>query len=181
MIRFLILSLVLFSLQCKGNISDSEKEKQAVSLIGEMQKELLTNLTESIQTKGIEASITHCSKISPELENKLSHSGWNIKRISQKNRNPHHFPDVRQLAVLKQWETVLQEGKKPEVFISKEGSSFLVMKPILLAPNCVVCHGNDTEIDSKVRSKILEIYPNDKAIGYKTGDLRGAFVAEFKE
>ena len=50
--------------------------------------------------------------------------------------------------------------------------------PVLEKPTvgevCLKCHGEN--IDPAVKAKLGELYPNDKATGYKLGDLRGAFT-----
>jgi len=53
-------------------------------------------------------------------------------------------------------------------------NEFRFMKAIPMAANCLQCHG--TEISPAVSAKLTELYPQDKAVGYKEGDLRGAFV-----
>ena len=39
---------------------------------------------------------------------------------------------------------------------------------------CLNCHGNS--IDKKVLREIKKNYPDDKAIGYNLGEIRGAFL-----
>jgi hypothetical protein len=48
------------------------------------------------------------------------------------------------------------------------------MKAIPTGEVCQTCHG--VEIAPPVSAKIRELYPQDQAIGFKTGDLRGAFT-----
>ena len=40
--------------------------------------------------------------------------------------------------------------------------------------SCVTCHGET--IAPSIAAKIDELYPADKATGFREGDLRGAFV-----
>jgi hypothetical protein len=47
------------------------------------------------------------------------------------------------------------------------------MKAIPTKIVCLKCHGS--EIDPKIVAKLDELYPEDKAVGYKQGDIRGAF------
>jgi hypothetical protein len=42
---------------------------------------------------------------------------------------------------------------------------------------CAACHG--TEIAPEVRAKLDELYPADKATGFKPGDLRGAIAVSW--
>jgi hypothetical protein len=48
------------------------------------------------------------------------------------------------------------------------------MKAIPTEAMCLTCHG--TEISPAVLTRVNQLYPQDKAIGFKEGDLRGAFV-----
>ncbi|BDA80656.1 hypothetical protein LPTSP3_g35860 [Leptospira kobayashii] len=177
-IRFLLILSFLIFVNCSKE-NQEDRKGQALELMSKMQKELLTNLTESIKNQGLVASISHCSRISPKLENEISGTNWKIKRISEKNRNPNHSPDEIQLSVLKHWEEKIQNKFAPDTFIYNNEERFFVMKPILIAPNCLGCHGIEKEILPEVKKEILKIYPNDKAFGYKVGDLRGAFIAEY--
>jgi len=45
-----------------------------------------------------------------------------------------------------------------------------------LQPMCVACHGGPEQISPEVKSKLSELYPNDKAVNYQPGQLRGAVV-----
>jgi len=56
----------------------------------------------------------------------------------------------------------------------KGQKTFRYMKAIPTASACLVCHGEN--IDPEVDIKLKELYPNDKARGFREGDLRGAFT-----
>ena len=46
--------------------------------------------------------------------------------------------------------------------------------PPLQKMPCLKSHGEN--IDTTVSAKLNELYPTDKAIGYKPGEVRGAFT-----
>jgi len=48
------------------------------------------------------------------------------------------------------------------------------MRPIIIGAACLKCHGNEEKISGEVKELIVKKYPDDKAVGYKNGDLRGA-------
>ncbi len=50
--------------------------------------------------------------------------------------------------------------------------------PIRLKAECQMCHGPAETIDEGVMTAILEAYPDDQAVGYSEGDLRGWFWVE---
>ena len=53
--------------------------------------------------------------------------------------------------------------------------------PILLKANCLACHGKvDEFISVKTDSIIKSLYPDDKAVGYNEGDLRGIWSITFE-
>jgi hypothetical protein len=54
------------------------------------------------------------------------------------------------------------------------GKEFRYMKalPVPADMPCLKCHGE--QLDPAVQARLKELYPGDKATGYKTGDLRGA-------
>jgi hypothetical protein len=41
---------------------------------------------------------------------------------------------------------------------------------------CTACHGTPEQISPEVKAKLDQLYPNDKAVNYKPGELRGAVV-----
>jgi hypothetical protein len=84
---------------------------------------------------------------------------------------------------LAQFEVGLSRGDKPADMEFSEtvakpdgGKEFHYAKPILMQPMCLSCHGNSEQISAEVKAKLSELYPNDKAINYEAGQLRGAVV-----
>jgi hypothetical protein len=50
------------------------------------------------------------------------------------------------------------------------------MRPIRLTnPRCLNCHGKPENLAPEVKEMLAHLYPEDKAVGYELGDLRGAF------
>ena len=50
--------------------------------------------------------------------------------------------------------------------------------PIKLKAECGMCHGPAEEIDESIMAAITEAYPDDQAVGFVEGDLRGWFWVE---
>ncbi|CAN8142334.1 hypothetical protein THIOSC15_340039 [uncultured Thiomicrorhabdus sp.] len=49
------------------------------------------------------------------------------------------------------------------------------MKPVMTGGLCLTCHGTAKQIPEGVKAKLADLYPNDKAIDYSEGQVRGAF------
>lgn len=87
---------------------------------------------------------------------------------------PTDWQELRLHAMAKQ---PVRDGKPVEVWQVSEASgqpAFRYMSAIPTQKLCLGCHGKS--IDPEVKAKIEELYPQDKAIGFSEGDLRGAFV-----
>lgn len=56
-----------------------------------------------------------------------------------------------------------------------------VLVPLAVGEVCTTCHGAKESLPAEITAKLDEHYPEDKALGYKVGDLRGALWAELSE
>jgi hypothetical protein len=61
-----------------------------------------------------------------------------------------------------------------EIITENDYQYLKYMKPIKIGAACLKCHGNEGNIPPEVKELITKRYPDDKAVGYKNGDLRGA-------
>jgi len=154
-----------------------EKVEQAQAAAAELGKRLKSRLMATMGSEGPVAAIRVCSEEAPEIARQVSaDAGITVSRTSLKVRNPDNTPDARERAVLELWRKKVEDGTPPaalEAFAS-DGGDFLWMKPIVLEPACLMCHGSD--VPEAVAEAIAKRYPQDRATGYSAGDLRGAFV-----
>jgi hypothetical protein len=178
------ISFVLLLAACK-----SEKEYQVSNEIkSALRKEaktfmdsLKSVLVYKIQTEGIISAVNVCSDTAQVLtESYAKAKDLSIKRVSFKNRNPKNVPDEYETKVLKKFEELVASGKlTPEVEhieVVTENSTKKVrfLKPIIIQAECLNCHGQEAQILPDVKNVILTKYPQDKAINYNLGELRGA-------
>jgi len=74
-----------------------------------------------------------------------------------------------------------QQGERPVEGVEGirgEAGPARFLAPIGVEPICLNCHGPAASIPPDVRAALSELYPDDRAIGYAVGDLRGALWAE---
>ncbi len=150
-----------------------------------MLKELGQTLQAAMADGGPENAIGVCKTQAPEIAMKLSMKHQlKVARVGTRARNPDMgVPNDWQTQALKQFETRLAKGDKPYdiefIQLVKSGSYDLELryaKPIVLQPMCTACHGTPEQISPEVKAKLDQLYPNDKAVNYKPGELRGAVV-----
>ena len=140
----------------------------------------MAELSKALEQGGPAEAILKCRDVSPELEKKLSANGLRVRRVSLRNRNPQHAPDAFERTALEAWQKNLDVGEqvlKPVTQRTADG--YRVVQAIRIpGPQCLKCHGTlgePEEIDAATSEKLKALYPQDKATGYRLGDLRGAF------
>lgn len=164
-----------------GELEDrSAKAREIVKeFAGKLQGELKTGM----EAGGPTQAITVCRDKAPDIAALLSSRyGGRVARTSLRTRNPGSEPDAWEAKVLKEFEARKARGEDPaqiehaEIVTAGGQKQFRYMKAIAIGPNqpCLKCHG--ATIDPAVSAKLKELYPADKATGYKEGELRGAFT-----
>jgi len=150
-----------------------------------MLKELGLTLQAAMANGGPENAIGVCKTQAPEIAQNLSTKHQlQVARVGTRARNAvMGQPNEWQALALKQFEARLASGDKPHdieyVQLTKSGAYDLELryaKPIVMQAMCTACHGSTEQITPSVKAKLEQMYPNDKAVDYKPGDLRGAVV-----
>ena len=180
----LISSLILCTLFI-GSASANEELKQRAgkskAVVQEFMGQLKGELEAAMKSGGPLNAIDVCHKTAPVIAKTLSDKyGWEIARTSLKTRNPDNAPDSWETGVLENFEQRKAKGEDVvpmayfEAVETNGKKNFRFMKAIPTAEVCLKCHG--TDIAPEVKAKLQEIYPDDKATGFKLGDIRGAFT-----
>ena len=150
-----------------------------------MLKELGLTLQAAMANGGPENAIGVCKTQAPEIAQNISTKHQlQVARVGTRARNAvMGQPNEWQALALKQFEARLASGDKPHdieyVQLTKSGAYDLELryaKPIVMQAMCTACHGSTEQITPSVKAKLEQMYPNDKAVDYKPGDLRGAVV-----
>ncbi len=162
------LVIVSLLLSFSGHCAD---EKDVLKTIKKFGKELKKELKKGLKKSATEA-IKVCHMKAPEITLKNSNEKIQIGRVSLKNRNPNNVPKEWMLSYI---DDFYRSGNKTGYKIVDLGEKKGLLKPIVTMPLCLKCHG--TEISEEVVKEISAKYPNDKATGYKTGEIRGFFWA----
>ena len=149
--------------------------------VKEFMKTLKGELQAGMKEGGPVNAISVCNLSAPAIANTYSvRNGWDVGRTSLKLRNPDNAPDVWERSVLVSFDERKRAGEDPAKMehyevVRKDGSSEVrYMKAIPTAQLCLACHGE--QLDSITRTRIEKLYPRDQALGYKQGDIRGAFT-----
>lgn len=179
-----ILALPLIALAAAPAFSDEAKLlEEARGVSSAIPPKLLNVLDEEIKKGGPEGAIGVCRDKAPAMAKAASEkSGWAIRRVSLKNRNPKAVPDAWEEAVLKEFDKRAAAGEKPtglekgEVVTMDGKKVYRYMKALPTQDLCLNCHGTPDRISPAVQAKLKELYPADKAVGYHAAEIRGAIT-----
>lgn len=102
-----------------------------------------------------------------------------VKRTSLQLRNPANAPDAADQLALRKVQLDIERGENPpKVLVQRidlpgAAREWRVYRPIGVAQQCVVCHGERENLSPGLRQRLEERYPNDQATGYTIGQWRG--------
>lgn len=144
---------------------------------------LLEVLDEEIRKGGPENAIGVCREKAPLMAKAASEkTGWAIRRVSLKNRNPKAVPDAWEKAALEDFDRRVAAGEKPtglekgEVVTVDGQTMYRYMKALPTQDLCLQCHGTPDRVSPAVQARLKELYPDDKAVGYTAAEVRGAIT-----
>lgn len=155
-----------------------ESRQVAGQLIGQVRGELVKEL----ERTGPIRAITVCKYSVPEITSNLSRlSGMRVTRVTLRPRNRAlGEADAWEQQVLLDFENRVAKGERAdgleyfEVVEEPAGRSFRYMKALPAAQPCLLCHGPSNQLSDGVRALLASEYPNDKAVDYQLGQVRGA-------
>jgi hypothetical protein len=186
--KFIAKSILIFIVSATSfaGPADSETDQlpyleESRNIAKEFMQTLGGTLKKQLEAGNAESAIGICKRIAPEMAAGYSKDGRVVKRVSLKNRNPlMGLPDEWERQVLEDFDRDYHDGKpaaeieKVAIVQAPEGRWFRYMKAIPTQPMCLQCHGTPNDIPEGVKAVLAKEYPEDKATGYKAGEIRGA-------
>lgn len=177
MLKPTLTALLAFALanQATAEPTAAEFKTEAATLAKRFAQTLKPQLQQALAEGGPVAAIEVCSQKAPEIAHQLSaESGWQVKRVSLKPRNPAAEPEAWQRQVLLSFDERAAAGEDPQSLshIDETESQLRFMKAQGVAPLCLTCHGS--QLTPEVKTALDEHYPNDSARDYQLGQIRGA-------
>jgi uncharacterized protein (DUF302 family) len=176
--RFAVFLLALVA-ACGRPPGDAEIEAarvKAADAAAKLMGALFTELQAALAQGPPEQAIAICAERAPAIARRLGEeTGLSVRRTALKTRNPANAPDEYERA----WLERAARGEAPavdatEVVRRDGGYELRYMRVVRLAEMCTTCHGAPDRIPPAVKEAIAARYPQDRATGFATGDLRGA-------
>ena len=157
-------------------------ERQVTTTLKALTHKLRGRFRKEMAAGGPARAVLVCGRLAPLAFDRASRqTGWKITRVGTRVRDPLlGMPDAWEQKVLQRFEQEAAHGENrdkmsySQIVTEPGGRYFRYMKALFIKPVCLACHGPAKDISPKVMAILKNRYPHDKAIGYKTGQLRGA-------
>ncbi len=184
---FALILLALLITSCEPSLSDKEirqYREDGDAIVKSASEKLSGTLMAKMKEGGATEAIGFCHQSALPITKKMSaYHDVEIKRTSLKVRNPDNLPNEEELKVLQYYEDRIAEGKElnPLVSLDRDGRPNYYA-PIRVQMKCLMCHGTlNQELSAPIDSILKAKYPEDLAVGYKEGELRGIWSLSFPE
>lgn len=180
--RKVLLSMALLA-SLNAVAQDAPWLLEARKVASQVPPKLLQVLTEEIAKDGPASAMGVCRDKAPLMARAASEqTGWTIKRVSLQNRNPKAVPDAWERAALEEFDRRAAVGESPaslekaDVVTDAGRTEYRYMKALPVQQICLVCHGKAENLLPEVATQLHTLYPDDKAVGYSLGQIRGAMT-----
>ena len=148
-----------------------------------VQSVLGKNLMNAIQTKGTHGALRFCNEKAITLTDSMSEElNMLVKRVSDQNRNAGNTANSMELEYIEKAKIEIEDNSSATSQLQEINGKMVGYYPIMTNPMCLGCHGNPkSDINAKTNEVLQKTYPNDKAVGYLSNQLRGIWVIEMEK
>jgi uncharacterized protein (TIGR01244 family) len=154
--------------------SERNFTKDAEKKVGLFKAALGAELKAALKAGGPAKAITVCAERAPEIAAKMSDDTLSIRRVGTRVRNTKtNTPTHAMKAVMNSL-----TPDRPVHLGVVDGKEASVHALFIQAPVCLSCHGPSGSLGPEVTAELAARYPDDMAVGYAMGELRGAIVVE---
>ncbi len=163
----------------------TEAFSQGQIITGEAQKELLQTLHKVMEESGPVKAAQFCSVQARPIMDSLSQKyNATIRRTSLKPRNPGNAPDEVEKQLLEAYEYNAENNLPMNENVQRLSYDYLLYtKPIIINNElCLRCHGEPgRNFEQETVKAIDQLYPEDKARNYTSGDFRGIWSIKLSQ
>lgn len=142
---------------------------------------LSRNLQGAMQSGGVNEAVNYCKLAAYPLVDSLSEvHDARIRRTAERVRNPENAARPHEKEVLAAYQQTLAAGQTPTPrIIHLDEKTVGYYAPIMTMELCLKCHGTvGAEVAATDYELIQQLYPEDEAVGFAAGDLRGIWSIE---
>lgn len=149
----------------------------SMTTFSHLSKELQAALKEG----GVRQAVPYCQLNAFPIADSLSEvHGVQIKRVTDRPRNPADSLNELEKDIFQAYMSEKLAGNELSPKVAAVDGGMHYYAPIILQEFCLKCHGGaGTDILPEDLALIQELYPEDRATGYRPGELRGMWSIYF--
>lgn len=153
--------------------------ERAEAAIRALQVTLVGRLTEEWNQGGAASAVTVCRDEAQPLTRRVAaEHEVALGRTSHRLRNPLNAAPAWAVSFVQSHAATRAADAAP-VNVDL-GDRVGVLRPIATMEMCTACHGDAAAVEKSLGTVLQKAYPDDKAVGFAVGDLRGWMWAEAK-
>jgi hypothetical protein len=161
-------------------VADSVYLRQGNNIVALAFDTLRKSLFSAISVHGMAGAIGFCNEKAFSITDIYADS-VTIKRTSLRLRNVSNKPDSLERVILNEMKMAVATSTPVTKIMRDISGEVHFFKPIMLQAMCLNCHGTrGVQIQENTLAKINQFYPDDRAVDFKEGDLRGIWHIIFK-
>lgn len=155
--------------------------EKSLEIVLDTRSKLGGTLMNAISERGTKGAVEFCNiEAIPITLSQSKKHGVNLKRVTDRPRNPSNQASEMGLKYIEKFKKQHARGEEIEPVIVSYNEAKNFYSPILTNDNCLQCHGEvGNDINSNVYEKINWLYPDDLAIDYQAGEVRGAWKIQW--
>jgi len=182
-LKTVLLSALLVSSTLTAD--EASIKKEGVGYIKILGKALKTQMKEQMKMdKTGLGAMGFCSSSAEVISNDINKElpeNILVRRTALKIRNDNNQPDEIDEKVMNEYQASIDAKtfKPTDIKVVVDGNTTRVYKALVTEKVCLKCHG--TNIIAPIAKEIKTHYPEDRAIGFTEGSLRGVIVAEISK
>lgn len=166
-----------------GQTADMSLTDKGMQYANTTKANLGKNLMKALSSQGPVHALEFCNvRAHPITDSMAAVYGVAIKRVSDKPRNPNNAASATEASHIAYFQSLINAGKEVQPIVEEIDGKVTFYAPIITNAMCLKCHGTPNEtIEPATLAKIDELYPEDKAIGYKENEVRGILQIKWEE
>jgi hypothetical protein len=146
-------------------------------IVVSLQDSMVRQIENALSQHATSSAIAACHLDTTFAEQRLARrEGIAAGRTSDRVRNPTNAPRAWADALVRAHAG--EPARSVDGFVVDLGDKIGLLRPIAERPICAGCHGPAEGVSAGVKAVLAERYPADRAVGFKTGEIRGWFWVE---
>ena len=147
---------------------------ESIEALDRMRSTLAGSLLESERPVDQETFANVCRPVGQRAATLSRENPWTVRQMAVRYRNPEHEADDEARMIHRLMEDLRDLQAVWVRTRADETEAYRYFRRITVEESCLACHGERDDRPDFVRER----YPDDRAHGFRVGDLRGVYSVE---